>query len=548
MRLITAILILVALVACSTPVEEQNNPGEGAWDQAPAVAAIGTPAAPTATTPPPTMTATATQTPTPTATPSPTATPVIKPANISIEKFDTRSGDYQTAVTIQHETIGSISVIDELILDTPFTISWTDDNPQTAVLRFRNEDDIIVERTAGVDPGHGELPIESANPGANPTTNRHLLTLNTAEFFPVFSAIERMATIEIADADGHIETHQILFSRHDYEANDNSPKTLAQPQYDQLELGIDWRSEQYALQGTFAEWLNSHPELWWRVTIHIEGRDPFTWQALREDDTLLHRELAAAQYEDNVQFTYLSTAGLSQPFARDTVPYYTKFEIVHSPDDEQEFYTIRAGRDPGVSEDMLHEMGNVVRHMFTNRPNYLHELALNKAVHSVAPGKDMLVLPELSILPDDVVDVIIDDEDFGAATGIALLERHKEISASAGHYFENDAPILGYTLIHELVHQVQYMIYGPSWSTAVDSYYQDYMALPRRERIPDIDYYETHPWEWDAFMTTVWFAEGSDLYDHVEPYLDLQLSDTGTTIREHLQRRWGDPLPAYEKE
>jgi hypothetical protein len=355
-----------------------------------------------------------------------------------------------------------------------------------------------------------------------------------------------MATVEIADEDGNVQPLQILLSRHDYELGYLGPVELAQPQYEQLELGVDWRSEHYAPLGTYAEWLNDQPDLWNRVTIEIEGREPITWRDIREDDELLHRELAQAQYEDQVAFNYFSADGRQQRFAIDEVPFYTKFELVHSLQDERIFYTLRAGRDPGVSQEMLQEMGTVVRHMFTNRPNYLHELAQNGAVHSVAPGKNMLVLPELNIGSDDIVDVIVDDQDFGEATGIALLERHPEISASAGHYFENDTPVLGYTLMHEIVHQVQYMIYGPSWSSSVVNFYENYMSLPRRQRIPDIDYYETSPWEWDALLTPAWFSQGSDLYVHVEPYLDLEVGAAGTTIREHLQRRWGDPLSTYK--
>ena len=100
-------------------------------------------------------------------------------------------------------------------------------------------------------------------------------------------------------------------------------------------------------------------------------------------------------------------------------------------------------------------------------------------------------------------------------------------------------------MMHELVHQVQYMIYGPVWGGAVERYYENYMELPSNERIPDADYYETSPWEWDALLTPAWFSQGSELYEAVEPYLDLEVGDSGKTIREHLQRHWGDPLDAY---
>lgn len=322
--------------------------------------------------------------------------------------------------------------------------------------------------------------------------------------------------------------------------------TLAQPQYDQLHLVLDWHSEHYALQGALAEWLNDHSELWDRVSVVIDGREPIPWSALRSDSELLHRELAAADYEDQVEFFYVTADGQQQRFARDLVPYYTKFELVHSPNDEEQFYTLRAGRDPGVSEEMLQKMGNVVRHMFSERPGYLHELAANKAVHSVAPGEDMSVLPEIGILSDDIIEGIVDGDEYGIITGIAILERHPEISASAGYFFENDTPALGYTLMHEIVHQLQYMLYGPHWNDAVVRYYENYMMLPDRERIPNTDYNETSPWEWDALLTPAWLSQGSDLADHVEPYLDLEVGATGLTIREHLQQRWGDALPAYE--
>ncbi len=61
---------------------------------------------------------------------------------------------------VQHPVLGQVYVIDELNLDMPFMISWTDDNPQSAVVRFRSTDGVKVELTAKVDPGHGELPIE----------------------------------------------------------------------------------------------------------------------------------------------------------------------------------------------------------------------------------------------------------------------------------------------------------------------------------------------------------------------------------------------------
>ncbi len=384
--------------------------------------------------------------------------------------------------------------------------------------------------------------------GAEPgqTVPRQQLALNSADIFPTFEQIERLATVELADEDGHVQPVQILFSRHNYVPGYTGPMELAQPQYDHLELGIDWRSERYALQGAFAEWLNSQPELWNRVAIEIEGREAISWDDLRQDSALLHQELAAAAYGDAIAFTYMTADGHSQNFARDTVPYYTKFEIVHSPETEELFYTIRAGRDAGVSEEMLQEMGNVVRHMFANRPAYLHKLAVNGAVHSVAPGKDMRVLPEISVLPAEVIAILDGDDEFGAVTGIALLERHQELSASASHYFENDTPVLGFTLMHELVHQVQFMVYGPNWGWDVERYFGNYMALPDRERIPDIDYYETSPWEWDALLTPAWFSQGSALYEHVEPYMDLAVGSTGTTIREHLQQRWGDSLAAYE--
>ena len=539
--------LVITLAACSIVDHDQAVPAPNETIATPVELVIALVETPT-TTPAPPKKVPPTETPPPTQTPTATATPMIIPANFRVQNLSTWGSGPREAVIIQHPHLGQIFVLDDLRLETLFQISWTDDNPQTAVLRFRNEDDIIVEHTASIDPDRGEISIEQ-EPGENDQTiPRHQFPLNTADVFPVFTQIERLATIELADEDGNIQPFQILFSRHDYGESYTNPIELAQPQYDQFELGIDWRSERYAPQGALADWLNSRPELWNRVTIAIEGREPLTWSAIREDETLLHQELAAAAYEDEIVFYYLTADGRSQLFARDRVPFYTKFALVHSPSDKREFYTLRAGRDPGVSEEMLQEMAEVVRHMFTHRPNYLHELALNNAVHSVAPGKNMLVLPELSILPDEIVDVIIDGEDFGAATGIALLQRHEEISASAGHYFENDAPILGFTLIHEIVHQVQYMIYGSSWSQAVGQYYTNYIALPRNQRIPDIDYYETLPWEWDAFITTAWFAQGSPLYDHVDPYLDLQVSSTGTTIREHLQRRWGDPLPAYESQ
>jgi len=545
----------MTLSACSFAGAGQAEPPRPEENLATAVAAansfLGAAPSPTMS---PTATPSATNTaiptftpsPTPTYTPTPTATPVIKPANIEIEKVNTWSGEDQPAVNLQHKTFGQLSVIDDLILDTPFKISWSDDNPQSAVLRFRNEDGMVVERSAAVDPERGQVMIEQEENQDGQIIPRHYFTLNTADIIPLTTEIERLATLELSDQDGNVQSHQILFSRHNYDEGYAGPLQLAQPQYDQLELGIDWRSEHYAPQGAFATWLNNQPELWNRVTIHIEGREPFNWRALRENNALLHQEIAAAEYEEDILYTYFTADGQTQTLAHDTVPYYTKFEIIHSPSDETQFYTLRAGRDPGVSEKMLQEMGDVVRYMFTNRPNYLHELALNQAVHSVAPGKDMLVLPEISILPDDVIDVIVGGQDFGAATGIAILERHEELSASAGYYFDNEAPVLGFTLMHEVVHQVQYMIYGSSWSSAVEQYYTNYMTLPRFERIPNIDYYETLPWEWDAFLTTAWFSQGSRLSDRVDPYLDLEVSDTGTTIREHLQRRWGDPLPAYE--
>lgn len=548
-RIILIPLFLTTLAACSfvdarqveLPLLEENL-AAAVTETAFALSAVPSP------TPTNTLTPTPSPTLTPTYTPTPTATPVIKPANVEIEKIDTWGGGNQAAVNMQHKTFGRLYVIDELIVDTAFKISWSDDNPQTAVLRFRNEDDIVVERTAAVDPERGQVLIDQEENQDDQIIPRHYFTLNTADIIPLTTEIERLATLELSDQDGNIQSQQILFSRNDYDERYTGPLQLGQPQYDQLDLGIDWRSEQYAPRGAFADWLNNQPDLWNRVTIYIEGREPFNWRALQQNDALLHQELAAAEYEDEILFTYLTADGQTQILARDTVPYYTKFEIIHSPSDETQFYTLRAGRDPGVSQEMLQQMGDIVRHMFTNRPNYLHELALKRAVHSVAPGKDILVLPEISILPNDIVEVIVGGKNFGAATGIAILERHEELSASAGYYFENEAPVLGFTLMHEVVHQVQYMIYGSSWSSAVEQYYSSYMALPRFERIPNIAYYESLPWEWDAFITTVWFSQGSQLADRVDPFLDLEVSDTGTTIREHLQRRWGDPLPAYESQ
>lgn len=492
-----------------------------------------------------TATATPTASPTPTHTPTPTATPIVVPANFRIETLSTWGQGPSEGIDFQHSLFGQVYILDEINLDTPFKISWTDDNPQSAVIRFRNEDDVIVELKASTDPDWRTIPIERGQSESEGQLPRHILYLNSAEVFSAVTEVERLATVEISDEDGNVQPVQILFSRHDYEAGYTGPMELAQPQYDQLEFDLDWRSEKYAPQGSFADWLNDQPELWNRVTIEIEGREPLSWRDIRQNNELLHQELAAAGYEDQIEFYYFTAAGERQRFALDRVPFYTKFELVQSPRDERQFYTLRAGRDPGVSQEMLQEMGEVVRHMFSGRPDYLHELAQNGAVHSVAPGKDMSVLPELGVVADEIVDVIIDDVDFGNATGIALLERHPEISASAGYYFENETPVLGYTLMHEIVHQVQYMIYGPSWSNSVVQYYEKYMMLPDRERIPDIDYYETSPWEWDALLTPAWFSQGSNLYIHVEPYFDLVVSDTGTTIRDHLQRRWGDPLEAY---
>jgi hypothetical protein len=321
---------------------------------------------------------------------------------------------------------------------------------------------------------------------------------------------------------------------------------LAQPQYDQLELGVDWRNEAYALQGRFADWLDEHPELWQRVTVEIAGRIPFSWRDMRLEERRLHEELAAAQYGDQLALYYVTADGQRQRFALESVPYYTKFELVHSSQDEQEFYTLRTGRGDGVPQEMLQEMGDVVRHMFTNRPNYLHQLAENGAIHSVAPGEDLRALPEVLILEEEVGDVVSRDDGYGLVIGIAIFERHPELSVSAGYYFEHDVPVRGYALMHEVVHQVQYMIYGPSWSDTVANYYENYMALPARQRIPDVAYHETSPWEWDALLTSAWFSQGSELYEHIEPFLDLQVGDAGTTIREHLQMRWGDPLPALE--
>ena len=549
-QLFLAILLFSSLAACSVldGAGEQGRSGAGGSEQV--VSAAGdvitepTQSAEPLPTFTPTPTPTATLTPTPT--PSPTAIPVIKPDNVAVQRLAGFGDGNLGAEMIQHPLFGPIFVLDELILDTPFQISWTDDNPESAVLRFRNEDDVLVERKANVDPDRGELRIIENQEQDAGALKRYQFTLNSADIFPVHMAIERLVTLELADQDGHATTAQILFSKNDYLAGYTGPMALVRPQYDQLELGIDWHSEHYAPQGALAEWINAHPELWNRVTVQIAGEEPLTWRQIREDETLLHEKLAAAAYEDDITFTYKTADGQIQQFARDKVPYYTKFAIIHSPSDEQEFYALRAGRDPGVTEEMLQEMAAVVRHMFSNRPNYLHELAMNKGVHSVAPGKDMLVLPEIKILGDAITDVIIDNEDFGSATGVALLDRHPEISASAAYYFENDTPVLGFTLMHEVIHQVQYMIYGVNWSDALIRYYLNYMDLPRRERIPNIDYYETSPWEWDALLTPAWFSQGSDLYTYVEPYLDLQVSDTGTTIRSHLQMRWGDALPVYE--
>jgi hypothetical protein len=389
------------------------------------------------------------------------------------------------------------------------------------------------------------MQIEVGAVSAAGQTARHELRLNTVDVFPLVTAVEWLATVEISDADGHTLPIQLLFSRHDYEAGATAPLQLAQPQYDQLQLNIDWQSEMYAFQGVYADWINDHSALWNRVMIAIAGREPLLWSEMRADQGLLHRELAAAAYEDQIDLIYLGVDGQQERFGVDRVPYYTKFELVHSPHDEQLFYTIRAGRDPRVSEEMLEAMGGLVRHMFTERPDYLHELAANAAVHSVAPGQDMSVLPEIGILSDEILDVIVEGDEYGIATGIALLNRHPEISASAGYFFENETPALGYTLMHEVVHQLQVMVYDPDWNNAVIHSFETYMRLPDQQRIPNVDYNETSPWEWDALLTPAWLAQGSLLADHVGPYLDLEVGPMGSTIREHLQLRWGDSLPDY---
>ena len=549
LRFIFAVLLVAGLAACSMLDVGQDESSEGeAQGQEAAVIPEVKEAVPTETAvvtltaaPSATSTATATATPTAAATPTATATPVVKPADFEVVLLPTFGREEENAVVIQDPIIGEIFVVDELVLDTPFEISWTDDNPRTAVIRFRNWEGITVELNASIDPGHGEIPIEQlAETGQ--AVPRHVITLKSADIFRTHSDIERMATIVLTDEDDHSESFEILFSRHDYADGFTDPLELAQPQYDQLELGIDWRSEQYAPQGAFAEWLNSQPEMWNWVTIDIEGRAPISWQGMREDSTLLHRELAAAAYGDPIEYFYFTADGQSQRFALDTVPFYTQFEIVHSPEDEREFFTLRAGRGPGVTKEALHEMGEIVRHMFSNRPGYLHQLAENRAVHSVAPGEDLRVLPEIGNLAE--IEEIIEDDEFGQLAGIALGDLGEEISASAIYFFDIEEP-LGVTLMHEVVHQVQHRIYGPSWSDLVVRYYENYMALPDNERIPDIDYYETSPWEWDAFLTPLWFAQGSLLSEDIEPYLDLVVSDQGTTIRDYLQRRWGDPLDAY---
>ncbi len=499
------------------------------------------PATPTATqTPSPTMT------PSPTVTPSPTATPVIVPGDVKVQKLSGIGDGALGAVPVEHPLFGRLIILDDMVVHTGLQFSWVDDDPQSAVLRFRNEDNVLLERKADIDPSYNELPIKTLENGDGAALKRYAIHLDSSELFPVFDEIERLVTLELADQLGNKTAVQILISKHDYEAGYTDPVSLASPQYEQLILGIDWQSEHYAPQGRMADWIDAHPGLWPQVTINIDGREPVTWQQIRENETLLHDELAAAAYEDGITYRYFTADGQQQVFARDQVPYYTKFAIVPAPSDETLFYTLRAGRDPGVTGELLHEMAGIVQHMFTNRPNYLYTLAENKAVHSVAPGKDMRVLPELSILGDDFTDVVIDEVDFGQATGVAILERHPEISASAAYYFDRETPATGFVLMHEIVHQVQYMLYGPNWADTVERYYLDYMELPERERIPDIEYYETSPWEWDALLTPAWFSRGSNLYEHVEPYFDLELGEGGTTIRSHLQRRWGDPLDQYE--
>jgi hypothetical protein len=52
---------------------------------------------------------------------------------VQVLVLPTFGGGEREAFPIQQPVFGQVYVVDKLILDTPFKISWTDDNPQTTL-------------------------------------------------------------------------------------------------------------------------------------------------------------------------------------------------------------------------------------------------------------------------------------------------------------------------------------------------------------------------------------------------------------------------------